>query len=194
MSTTNLSDHLMEHIDIVPHNGIPQFYDIGPLLRNPALLYTCCKELCLRINVYKPDSIAGVDARGFIFGPIMAHILNIPFIMMRKKGKLPNAVHSKAYIKEYGDQVDQLCVQQNSVCPNDRVVIVDDLIATGGTMASAVGLIRTLGAVPVACACAVEIKHFHASELFPDVPIVSIFTTSEACNDTDENIDAGNVE
>jgi len=100
-----------------------------------------------------------LDARGFILGPPIALALKKPFVMMRKKGKMPNTVASPEYKTEYGSR-SGLCVQKGAFKPNERVLIIDDLVATGGTLSSAIALVQMLGAKVVECACVVELKMF----------------------------------
>ena len=105
------------------------------------------------------DVIAGLDARGFILGPPIALALQKPFIMMRKQGKMPNSVSSDTYQTEYGNR-SGLTVQRDKIKKGDRVLIIDDLVATGGTLGSAISLVKMLGGIPVECACVVELKMF----------------------------------
>lgn len=100
-----------------------------------------------------------LDARGFVLGPPIALALGKPFIMMRKKGKMPNSVSSEDYKCEYGKR-EGLTVQRNRILPGQRVLIIDDLVATGGTLGSAISLVKMLGGVPVECVCVVELKMF----------------------------------
>lgn len=100
-----------------------------------------------------------LDARGFVLGPPIALALKKPFIMMRKKGKMPNTVSSSDYKTEYGDR-SGLTVQKDKIQESSRVLIIDDLVATGGTLASAISLVKMLGGVVVECACVVELKMF----------------------------------
>ena len=103
--------------------------------------------------------IKRLDARGFILGPPIALALQKPFLMMRKKGKMPNSIESPAYETEYGKR-SGLTVQRDSVKKGDRVLIIDDLVATGGTLSSAIQLVHALGGSVVECACVVELKMF----------------------------------
>jgi len=100
-----------------------------------------------------------LDARGFVLGPPIALALKKPFIMMRKKGKMPNCIESEPYDTEYGKR-SGLCVQKDAIKKGDRVLIIDDLVATGGTLSSAISLVKMLGGVVVECACVVELKMF----------------------------------
>lgn len=105
------------------------------------------------------DAVAGLDARGFILGPPIALALKKPFIMMRKKGKMPNTVSSDQYKTEYGNR-SGLTVQRDKITKGQRILIIDDLVATGGTLSSAMSLVKMLGGVVVECACVVELKMF----------------------------------
>lgn len=105
------------------------------------------------------DVIAGLDARGFVLGPPIALAMKKPFVMMRKEGKMPNTVRSNCYDTEYGSR-SGLTVQRDKIKEGERVLIIDDLVATGGTLSSAISLVKMLGAIVVECACVVELKCF----------------------------------
>lgn len=100
-----------------------------------------------------------LDARGFILGPPIALALKKPFVMMRKKGKMPNTISSSEYKMEYGS-VTGLTVQKDKIHEGNRVLIIDDLVATGGTLSSAISLVKMLKGIVVECACVVELKMF----------------------------------
>ena len=104
-------------------------------------------------------SLLSLDARGFVLGPPIALALKKPFIMMRKKGKMPNSVSSDDYQCEYGKR-SGLTVQRDRIQKGQKVLIIDDLVATGGTLGSAISLVKMLGGIPVECACVVELKMF----------------------------------
>eukprot|EP01034_Spumella_vulgaris_P026713 gene26713-33335_t len=108
------------------------------------------------------DCIAGLDARGFVLGTPIALALKKPFVMIRKVGKLPNAVTGASYFKEYSGANaqggDELCISKTSIKPGNRVLVIDDLVATGGTLIAACDLIHAVEAVIVECACMVELK------------------------------------
>ncbi|KAL7557650.1 hypothetical protein ACA910_001254 [Epithemia clementina (nom. ined.)] len=142
-----------------PFKGIPRFYDIGGFLYRPLLFQKIVDIFAERYAEIGIDVIAGLDARGFILGPPIALALKKPFIMMRKKGKMPNSISSSDYQTEYGNR-DGLTVQRDKIKPNDRVLIIDDLVATGGTLGSAISLVKMLGGIVVECACVVELKMF----------------------------------
>ena len=108
---------------------------------------------------YQQRNHSRLDARGFILGPPIALALKKPFIMMRKKGKMPNSISSSDYKTEYGNR-EGLTVQRDKIKANDRVLIIDDLVATGGTLGSAISLVKMLEGIVVECACVVELKMF----------------------------------
>jgi adenine phosphoribosyltransferase len=104
--------------------------------------------------------IRRLDARGFVLGPPIALQLQKPFIMMRKQGKMPNAISTnRDYQTEYGNR-EGLTVQRDKILPGQRVLIIDDLVATGGTLSSAMSLVKLLNGIVVECACIVELKLF----------------------------------
>ncbi|KAL7535021.1 hypothetical protein ACHAWF_005026 [Thalassiosira exigua] len=142
-----------------PFKGIPKFYDIGGFLEKPEVFQQIVDIFVERYAEIGIDSIAGLDARGFILGPPIALALKKPFLMMRKAGKMPNAVHSEEYNTEYGKR-SGLTVQKDKIKKGDRVLIIDDLVATGGTLSSAINLVHMLEGEVVECACVVEIKMF----------------------------------
>lgn len=110
--------------------------------------------------MYPPlNSNVRLDARGFILGPPIALALKKPFLMMRKEGKMPNTIKSPAYETEYGSR-SGLTVQRDRINKGDRVLIIDDLVATGGTLSSAIQLVQASGGTVVECACVVELKMF----------------------------------
>jgi adenine phosphoribosyltransferase len=124
----------------------------------------CCIQLLLPILVVRFYRLRRnvhhrLDARGFILGPPIALALQKPFVMMRKQGKMPNTISSDTYQTEYGKR-SGLTVQRDKIAPGQRVLIIDDLVATGGTLSSAISLVKALGGVVVECACVVELKLF----------------------------------
>jgi len=158
-----------------PFKGIERFYDIGGFLKDPEAFQLAIDVFVERYKDKKIDCIVGVDARGFVLGPPIALALKVPFVMLRKKGKMPNAITGKEYSKEYAGN-DSLSIPRGSVQPGDRVVVIDDLVATGGTLVASVDLVKTLGGEVVECACVVELKFLNAAQKFKehghdDVPI-----------------------
>lgn len=124
-----------------PREGI-KFRDISPLLADGNALNYTIESLAKKAQ--EADVIVGPDARGFLFGTPVAALLKKPFIMIRKAGKLPGEVESQEYSLEYGKNI--LEVQKDAIKPNQKVVIIDDLLATGGTTRAIVDLINKLGA------------------------------------------------
>eukprot|EP00746_Dinoflagellata_sp_MGD_P120238 gnl/MRDRNA2_/MRDRNA2_55851_c0_seq1.p1 gnl/MRDRNA2_/MRDRNA2_55851_c0~~gnl/MRDRNA2_/MRDRNA2_55851_c0_seq1.p1 ORF type:complete len:221 (-),score=46.15 gnl/MRDRNA2_/MRDRNA2_55851_c0_seq1:10-672(-) len=143
-------------IPYYPFKGIPRFYDIGGLLSHPKLFQKAIDVLADRYKAMKVDKLGGFDARGFLFTPV-ALKLGIPFFMLRKQGKMPNAVTGKGYDVEYGKR-EGLCIQRSSVSTGDRIVLIDDLVATGGTLSAGVELVKQFGGEVVECGCMVELK------------------------------------
>lgn len=165
---------------------VPSFFDVGGICADPKALKLCTDIFVERYYAMnpKPTSICGLDARGFIFGPLVAQRLRIPFFMMRKKGKLPGPVMECAYKTEYSDEV--LTIPCASVKPGDRVVIFDDLIATGGTTIAAANLIVQCGGVVAEVAVITAIAFFKGWRAFrsslPELKEVPIFAIVEATN------------
>eukprot|EP00608_Synchroma_pusillum_P011162 CAMPEP_0198420694 /NCGR_PEP_ID=MMETSP1452-20131203/1085_1 /TAXON_ID=1181717 /ORGANISM="Synchroma pusillum, Strain CCMP3072" /LENGTH=207 /DNA_ID=CAMNT_0044140861 /DNA_START=55 /DNA_END=678 /DNA_ORIENTATION=- len=149
-------------IPYYPFKGIDRFYDIQGMLNDPPTFRLATQVFVDRYRALNVDCIAGLDARGFVLGTPIALELDKPFVMLRKKGKLPNATTGEEYRKEYkGDDAhgaDALCVSRTAIKPGDRVLVIDDLVATGGTLLAAANLLASLGAVVVECACLVELK------------------------------------
>jgi len=160
MSTAfSVSDYLRQHIRTVPDWPAPgvQFRDITPLLQNPQVFRVLIDAFVHRYMdpALRPDVVAGLDARGFILGSVVAYELNVGFVPIRKKGKLPHTTLSVAYSLEYG--VDEMEVHADAVQPGERVVLVDDLIATGGTAEGAVKLLQKIGAQVVAACFVIDL-------------------------------------
>ena len=137
-----------------PKPGI-QFRDITTLLGNARAFRRAIDELVQPYAGTKVDQIAGIEARGFILGGAMAHQLSSGFVPIRKKGKLPHETVRIAYSLEYG--VDEMEVHKDAVQPGEKVILVDDLIATGGTAEGAVKLLRQIGAEIVAACFVIDL-------------------------------------
>ena len=150
---------ISKYLPYFPFKGIPRFYDIGGFLYEPEVFQKIVDIFAARYSDLEIDLIAGLDARGFILGPPIALALKKPFIMMRKKGKMPNSVSSDDYKTEYGNR-SGLTVQRDKIKKGQRVLIIDDLVATGGTLGSSISLVKMLGGIVVECACVVELKMF----------------------------------
>ncbi|KAI6175049.1 Adenine phosphoribosyltransferase [Aphelenchoides bicaudatus] len=137
-----------------PKQGIV-FCDIMPLMKHPQLMTRLCQGIAKHYDG-KVDAVAGLEARGFLFGPQVAQLLNVPFTPIRKKGKLPGPVISAGYVKEYG--VDIVEIQSDALNPGARVLVIDDLLATGGTLKAALDLIRQARAFPVESFALIELE------------------------------------
>lgn len=144
----NLKDTIRTIPDY-PRPGIT-FRDVTTLMGDPRAFRQAVDELVQPYAGAKIDKVAGIEARGFILGGAVAHQLSAGFVPLRKKGKLPHAVITESYELEYG--VDSMEMHTDAILPGERVLLVDDLIATGGTALAAVKLLRKAGARIVAAA------------------------------------------
>lgn len=152
--------------------GIPRFYDINGFTMHPNIFQLVVDTFAARYAGKNITSIGGFDARGFVIGPPIALALKIPFFMLRKPGKQPNTISSSAYNVEYGTRSgmsiprghpldkDEPSKKSTVVKPGDRVLLIDDLVATGGTLSSGIELVHAMGGEVVECACVVELKLF----------------------------------
>lgn len=157
MSVDHTLDKLRQIGQLLPaceFKGV-QFCDISPLLANPKLLDFACNELLKPFRGNLVDSVAGLEARGFIFGVLIAQKLGVPFVQLRKPGKLPGETLAQSYAKEYG--TDTIEVQRHAIQPGQRVLLVDDILATGGTLLAACQLVRAAGGEPAGCAVIAEL-------------------------------------
>ena len=154
---------IRRHIRTVPDWPAPgvQFRDITPLLSTPRVFRVLIDEFVHRYFDVKPDAIAGLDARGFIIGSVVAYELNIGFVPIRKKGKLPFTTVQESYELEYGSATVEM--HTDAVKPGDRVVLIDDLIATGGTMMAGRRLLERLGATVIEGAAIVDLPELGGS-------------------------------
>ncbi len=153
-----------------PQPGI-LFYDISTLLARPAVWRETVNRLAEVVRPHAPDMLAGIESRGFLVAAPLAFVLGCGFIMVRKKGKLPGATIPHSYALEYGS--DTVEVQADALAPGQRVVVVDDLLATGGTTAAAIALLRKVGADVRAAACIIELT-FLGGRGRLDVPFTSL--------------------
>lgn len=156
--------NLQEHIRSIPDwpkKGI-LFRDITPLLANPAAFAAAVDALCDGFTDTAVEYVAAVEARGFIFGAAVAKKLGVGFVPIRKKGKLPFKTESITYDLEYG--TDTLEVHSDAVRPNAKVLMVDDLLATGGTMAAACKLIEKIGGQVAGIAFLIELGELAGRE------------------------------
>ena len=150
-------DQLKTYVRDVPDFPKPGivFKDITPLLQSPEGLKASIDGLSSLVDPASYDVICGIESRGFIFGTALAHALGKGFIPIRKPGKLPSKTAAESYELEYG--TDTIEVHTDAVSPGERVLMVDDLLATGGTMEAGLKLIRKIGGDPVACVFVIEL-------------------------------------
>ncbi|WP_417798565.1 adenine phosphoribosyltransferase [Terasakiella pusilla] len=162
----DLKDHIRGIPDF-PKPGI-LFYDISTLLAQPDAWQVAMGRLAKIVSRHQPDILAGLDARGFLVAAPLALKLGLGFTMVRKQGKLPGETMSYAYDLEYGSNTVE--IQQDCVQPGQRVVILDDLLATGGTMEAAINLFKQAGADVVGTACIIELNFLKGRDKLGDVP------------------------
>ncbi len=166
---------LKQHIRGIPDFPKPGilFYDISTLLRNADAWQVAMGRLSRAVAPARPDLLAGVESRGFLLAAPLASKLGCGFLMLRKPGKLPGPTVSVQYELEYGS--DSLHIQQDAITPGQRVVVVDDLLATGGTLAASVALLRKVGAEVTAAAVIIEILSLGGRERI-GVPTTALVT------------------
>jgi adenine phosphoribosyltransferase len=164
---------LIRDIPDFPQPGIT-FRDITTLLRNPQGLKYVIDGLAVETEKLDilPDYIVGIESRGFIFAPALAYNLDAGFVPARKKGKLPAEVFSIEYDLEYG--TDILEIHQDAFTAGAKVMIVDDVIATGGTAKATADLLIQMGCNIVACGFIVELEGLQGRNKLPDVPMVTL--------------------
>lgn len=148
-----VKDYIRTIVDF-PHEGI-LFRDVTTLFADPRGFRMCVDQLLAPYAGQRIDKVAGLEARGFILGGAVAHQLSTGFIPIRKKGKLPGAVISESYTLEYGEATVE--VHDDAIQPGEKVLLVDDLLATGGTAEAGIRLIERLGAQVVGCAFVVDL-------------------------------------
>ena len=166
-----LKNHI-RHVPDFPKPGI-LFYDISTLLAHSGAWRETVDRLCAAIGPLQPQKLVGIESRGFLVAAPLAYVLGCGFIMVRKRGKLPGEVVRHSYDLEYGQDIVE--VQAGVLEPGERVVVLDDLLATGGTMAAAIHLLRGVGANVVAAAAVIELS-FLAGRARLDVPFSSVLS------------------
>lgn len=165
----NLKDHIRGVPDF-PKPGI-LFYDISTLLRDADAWQVAMGRLAKTVRAYQPDILAGIESRGFLLAAPLALKLGCGFVMLRKRGKLPGDVIGLDYDLEYG--TDRIEIQADAVTPGQRVVVVDDLLATGGTMAAGIALLRQAGAEIPAAVALIELTFLGGRKRL-DVPFAAL--------------------
>ena len=174
--TVSPSEYIRSHIRTVPDwpaHGV-MFRDITPLLSQPRVFRVLIDQFVHRYFDVRPDVIAGLDARGFIIGSVVAYELNVGFVPIRKKGKLPFTTVEETYELEYGSATVEM--HTDAVKPGDRVLLIDDLIATGGTMLAGYKLLQRLGAEVIEAAAIVDLPELGGSARLRDagVPVFAL--------------------
>ncbi len=148
------------------------FRDITTLLQDPKAFKEICQIFYNRYANEKVDKIVGIDARGFLFGSVLAVELGIGFVPIRKKGKLPYKTISESYTLEYGEETIE--IHEDAIDRGDRIVIIDDLMATGGTIAASAALVEKLGGDILECAFVIELPDLKGREKMGDRNLFAI--------------------
>ncbi len=167
--------HHIRHIPDFPKPGI-LFYDISTLLAHPAAWRTAVDRMAEAVAPYRPEVLAGIESRGFLLAAPVALRLGCGFVMVRKQGKLPGETVSHGYDLEYG--ADRVEIQADAAAAGRRVVLLDDLIATGGTLRASIGLIRKVGGTVAAAACLIELAGLNGRDGI-DAPFESLIRYDE---------------
>jgi adenine phosphoribosyltransferase len=165
----NIKDHIRSIPDF-PKPGI-LFYDISTLLAHAEAWKEAVGQLADAVRPHKPDVLVGIESRGFLVAAPLALTLGLGFVMIRKRGKLPGDIITHNYDLEYGS--DTIEIQADAIKPGARVVVCDDLLATGGTMVAAINLLRSVGADVVAAQFLIELAFLKGAEKL-DVPVHSL--------------------
>jgi len=148
------------------------FRDLTTLMKDPEALKYSCDIFYDRYQGQQIDKIIGIDARGFVFGAVLAYKLGVGFVPVRKKGKLPHDTIEEVYSLEYGSGTME--IHKDSINVGERVVIVDDLIATGGTIGATVKLVEKLGGDIIECAFLIELPDLNGRAQIANCPIFAM--------------------
>jgi adenine phosphoribosyltransferase len=164
---------LKQHIRSIPDFPKPGilFYDISTLLAHPAAWRATVTRLADALRPHQPDLLIGIESRGFLVAAPVAYELGRGFAMIRKQGKLPGKTVRHSYDLEYGS--DTIEIQEDACAPGQRVVVLDDLLATGGTMRAAIDLVRRRGGLVTAAGCIIELSFLQGRSRI-DVPVTAI--------------------
>ncbi len=166
----NFKDYIRV-IEDFPQQGI-SFKDITTLLRDGQAYKAVIEELARRFKDKEIDCIAGPEARGFVIGAPLAIALGVGFVPIRKSGKLPGATIEADYALEYGK--DKLAMHNDAIAPGQKVLIADDLLATGGTIATSINLVKQLGGEVVGAAFLIELLELNGREKLDGVEVFSL--------------------
>ncbi len=162
---------LIREVPDFPKPGI-LFYDITTLLKDPEGFAALTEQLVSHCEAFRPEAIVGIEARGFIFGPLLAARLGAGFIPVRKPGKLPAETDEITYDLEYGQ--DTLQIHRDAIRPGQRVLVVDDLLATGGTAAATCRLVENCGGKVAGLVFVVELTFLEGRKKLTAYDIVSL--------------------
>jgi adenine phosphoribosyltransferase len=168
-----MSNHLDAWIETYPDFPKPGilFYDIAPIIEQPDRLRTVCELIQSQITQWEPDVLVGIDSRGFLFATPVALMMDLGVVMVRKKGKLPGDVREESYALEYGEAT--LAVQKDRDLSGKRVVLIDDLLATGGTLAATEKLLNESGADVIGTVVLIELESLKGRDNL-QAPVVSL--------------------
>ncbi len=148
------------------------FRDLTTLMKDPGAMSESCNILYERYRDKQINKVVGIDARGFVFGAVLAYKLGVGFVPVRKKGKLPAETIEESYHLEYGSGT--LEIHKDAISAGEKVVIVDDLIATGGTAGATVNLVRKLGGAIIECAFLIELPDLKGREQIKDCAVYAM--------------------
>jgi len=167
---------LKQHIRSIPDFPKPGilFYDISTLLAHPQAWRTTIEQLAEAVSPHRPDLLVGIESRGFLVAAPLAFAIGSGFAMVRKKGKLPGKTVRYSYDLEYG--TDTIEIQEDAISPGQRVVVIDDLLATGGTMQAGCSLIEQAGATVAGCAFLVELAFLGGRRRLAGCEVFSLIT------------------
>lgn len=167
---------LKQHIRDIPDFPKPgiMFRDITTLLHHPSAFRYAVESMAERFESVEVDAIAGIDARGFMFAAPLALHLELPLVIIRKKGKLPFETYSQSYALEYG--TDSLEIHVDAVSSGDRVLLVDDLLATGGSLSAAAALVERAGGVVAGIIVTIELADLRGRDVLSPHRIESLVT------------------
>lgn len=161
----------IREIENFPKPGV-QFKDITPLLASPVGLKLCLEKLSEMVGPEKIDKVVGIESRGFFFGTLLAQELNAGFVPIRKPGKLPYSTIMEPYELEYG--LDSLEMHEDAIEKGDRVLLHDDVLATGGTARAACKMIESLGGEIVQCSFLIELKFLNGIQKLKNQNVMSL--------------------
>ena len=169
---------LKAHIRQVPDFPKPgiQFYDVSTLLAHADAWQVSMGRLANAVRAQQPDLVVGIESRGFLVAAPLALKLGCGFLMVRKRGKLPGPTIRHEYALEYGTDVVE--IQKDAIIPGQKVVVLDDLLATGGTMAASIALLREVGAEVTGAAFIIELAFLKGREKL-DVPVTTLVSYDE---------------